>query len=90
MAVKTMTKLEDCVTIQEAAELTGFSRTHVRRLVVAGRIEGLKVGRDWLVDRAALLAYSERAQALGRQKFNPWRADLAKRGRGRSKGHDAA
>lgn len=85
-----MNKLEDYVTIQEGAELTGLSRTHVRRLVVAGRVEGLKVGRDWLVDRAALQTYSEKAQALGRQKFNPWRADLVKRGRGRSKGHDAA
>lgn len=85
-----MTKLEDFVTIQEGAELSGLSRTHVRRLAVYGRVAALKVGRDWLVDRAALLAYSEKAKALGRQKFNPWRDDLVKRGRGRSKDDDAA
>lgn len=82
--------LEDHVTIQDGAKLSGLSRTHVRRLVVAGRVAGVKMGRDWLVDRVALLAYAEDHKRLGSQKFNPWREDLVKRGRGRSKGHDAA
>lgn len=82
--------LEDYITVQEAARIAKYSVTHMRRLVVAGRITGLKVGRDWLVEREALAAYVTEVKALGNQKFNVWRESLVKRGRGRSKGHDAA
>lgn len=75
--------LQDYVTISEGAALVGMSGGHVRRLVKAGIVAGRKLGRDWLIERAALLAYVEAQQSLGNQKHNPWRAGLVKQGRGR-------
>jgi len=34
---------------REAAEKLGLSSDHVRRLLEQGKIEGKKVGRDWVV-----------------------------------------
>ncbi|HOT91538.1 MAG TPA: helix-turn-helix domain-containing protein [Anaerolineae bacterium] len=84
--------LQDYVTIQEGAKLSGYCVTQVRRLVAYGRVAGVKMGRDWFVERAALLAYVEEHARLGRQKFNPWREELVRKGRGRArrKDHDPA
>ena len=60
----------------EGAELTGFSVDYVRRLARAGRIEARKVGRDWLIERASLLAFKAQMDRLGAQKHSPWRDDL--------------
>ncbi len=34
---------------QEVAEKLGISRRRVQELLVAGRIKGKKIGRDWVV-----------------------------------------
>jgi excisionase family DNA binding protein len=34
---------------KEAATKLGLSQDHIRRLLEQGRIEGKKVGRDWVV-----------------------------------------
>ncbi len=75
--------LQGHVTTRDAARLAGLSVGHVRRLVKTGIVEGVKVGRDWLIERAALLAYVEAQRALGNQKHNPWREGLIQQGRGR-------
>jgi excisionase family DNA binding protein len=64
------------VNTAEGAELTGLSVDYVRRLARAGRIEARKVGRDWLIERASLLAFKATMDALGSDKHNPWRDDL--------------
>jgi excisionase family DNA binding protein len=43
--------------ISEAAELLGLSERHVRRM--ARELGGRKVGRSWLLDRAAVLEHRE-------------------------------
>lgn len=82
--------IEDYVTIQEGARISGMSRTHVRRLAIYRRVAAFKMGRDWLIEKAALLAYVEDGERLGSQKHNPWRDDLVEQGRGRRKADDAA
>jgi excisionase family DNA binding protein len=75
------------VTIAEAAALSGYSPAYVRQLANRGRIDGHKVGRDWLIERESLEAYRQQMEALGPGKHDPWRADLASQGRGRQAGH---
>jgi excisionase family DNA binding protein len=39
----------DLVTSEEAADALGYTVQHVRRLARAGRLQGRKLGRDWLI-----------------------------------------
>ena len=70
------------VDVKTAAELSGYSVPYVRQLAQHERVEARKVGRDWLIERASLLAYVAAMDRLGAQKHSPWRADLPG-GRGR-------
>jgi hypothetical protein len=76
---------EGWINIERAQTLTGYSPPYLRRLANQGHIDARKVGRDWLIDQGSLLAYKARMDALGPQRHNPWREDLARQGRGRSK-----
>jgi excisionase family DNA binding protein len=50
------------VTLAEAAAITGRNVVDLRRWAREGRIPATKVGRDWMVERDALLAALERIQ----------------------------
>ena len=43
--------------VPEAAELVGYTPEWIRRLARAGRIQAIKVGREWLVHEVDLLEY---------------------------------
>ena len=49
--------IEGYLTTKQGAERSGLSRDHVRRLLEWGRLEGMKVGRDWLVSINSLDHY---------------------------------
>ncbi len=77
---------EEWLTTEDAAQLSGYSQAYMRQLAQRGEVTALKAGRDWLLERGALLEYKQRMEALGDNKHNPWkedRADLAVAGRGR-------
>jgi excisionase family DNA binding protein len=44
----------------EAHEVSGYRQDHLLRLLRAGRIEGEKTGRTWLIYEDSLLAYKRR------------------------------
>ena len=77
--------LENWLTTKQAKELTGYTMVYLRRLANQRQVEARKVGRDWLINQESLLAYKARMDALGPQRHNPWREDLAQQGRGRNK-----
>ena len=74
------------LTTDEAEALTGYSIAYLRRLATQGRIAARKIGRDWVIYQESLLGYKKRMDALGVDKHNPWREDLATQERGRQ--HD--
>lgn len=78
-----MAELEGWLTTDEAARVTGYSFRHLRRLAREGSIEARKVGRDWLIKADSLGGYQAKMDAMGAEKHNPWRGDLAEKGRGR-------
>lgn len=45
--------IEDLVSSHEAAAIAGCTRVHICRLCKAESIEATRIGRDWLVSRAA-------------------------------------
>jgi len=66
------------VSTKEAAKLTEYTADYVRQLIKRDHITAHKVGRDWLVSLASLLAYKAQMDSLGSGKHNPsapWRED---------------
>lgn len=47
----------DFVSVQEASERSGLSSGHLRRLLIEGKIKGVKFGRTWAVDVVSLETY---------------------------------
>jgi excisionase family DNA binding protein len=75
--------LDGWITVKAAQAETGYTKTYLRRLAATGRIQAHKVTRDWLLNEASLRKYVNGMQQLGRQRYNPWREELADQGRGR-------
>jgi len=48
------------VTTKDAAILLGVNASRVRQLLIAGAINGQKIGRDWIIDVAAIKRYCAR------------------------------
>ena len=48
---------EGWITTAEAAVLADYTTARVRQLAKTGRIGATKIGRDWRVNKADLLAY---------------------------------
>ena len=46
--------LDDCVTSEAAAQLTGYKIQHIRRLALAGKLEAVHVGWVWLIKVSSL------------------------------------
>ena len=63
----TTPNLEGWVSLPAAAVLADVSERHMRLLVQSGKIPAAKVGRNWLVSRAAAVAF-QRHPTLGRPK----------------------
>jgi excisionase family DNA binding protein len=58
----------DLLTTTQAAELTGYHRVHLCRLVASGKVEGEKIGRDWLLSKKSLLAYFRNIEKQGAKR----------------------
>jgi excisionase family DNA binding protein len=39
----------ECITTPQASERSGLSKVHLARLLREGRLEGVQLGREWLV-----------------------------------------
>lgn len=49
----------------EAMRLSGLSREHIQRLLRQKRIEGIKLGHDWLVFEDSLKAFTAQPRKTG-------------------------
>jgi excisionase family DNA binding protein len=56
------------LTVSEAAKLSGYHPETLRELMRDGKINARKVSIVWLVDRESLLAYMEKAKAMGEKR----------------------
>ena len=58
-------KLGELITLEEAAELSGLSPSHLRLLVRRGDIWGEKIGHNWLTTAQAVREYLARDRRPG-------------------------
>lgn len=49
--------MADWISVEEAAELSGYNAEHIRRLIRGKQISAQKKGGQWWVDQKSLLAY---------------------------------
>ena len=57
--------LDDLLSLNEAAELSGLSASHLRLLVRQGEIWGRKLGRNWVTSEQAVREYLARDRRPG-------------------------
>ena len=62
---------KEWITTSEAAELSGYRQSSIRRSLIAGTIPGEKHGRDWFIKRSDILEYVRRMRELGKKKHTP-------------------
>ena len=63
--------LDNHMSVQAAAEYSGYNLQYLRRLVRGGEVAGVKVGQMWLVQVASLDAYLRRVQSTDDRRYGP-------------------
>ena len=63
--------LNNHISVQMAALYSGYSLQYLRRLLRSCKLEGIKIGQLWLVDKNALDLYIDHAKEATDQRFGP-------------------
>ena len=63
--------LERHLSVRAAAETFGYNEQYLRRLLRAGRLEGIKIGQIWLINLESLEAHLRKAQMSRDQRWGP-------------------
>jgi excisionase family DNA binding protein len=63
--------MDDWITTQEAAELSGYHPTYLRLLIREGHIPARKFGPLWQVSRKGLQDYLKAAEQSGDKRRGP-------------------
>jgi excisionase family DNA binding protein len=67
-------KENEWITSKEACLLTGYSMLYLRRLLRQGKINSIKVGREWKIEKISIEKRMEETNSLndGRRGARPW------------------
>lgn len=68
-----------CIPTLEARQRSGFSSNHLVYLLKVGKLEGVRVGREWLIYIDALDAYLATSRKTGPKKKQEDRAHALER-----------
>ena len=63
--------LERHLSVRAAAETSGYNEQYLRRLLRAGRLQGVKIGQVWLIRLASLEAHLRKGQTAQDRRFGP-------------------
>ena len=63
--MKVQPRLDDLLSLQKAAELSGLSASHLRLLVRKRELWGIKFGRNWVTTAQAVNDYLAREHKPG-------------------------
>ena len=69
--IPTLQVIHNHITVQEAAEITGYNTQYLRRILRARKLEAIKIGQIWLVNLASLQAYFSSAISSNDLRFGP-------------------
>jgi excisionase family DNA binding protein len=59
------------VTVQAAADVTGYNIQYLRRMLRSGVLIGIKIGQMWLIEMDALEAYLKRVESTSDRRCGP-------------------
>jgi excisionase family DNA binding protein len=62
---------EHHLSVKAAAETFGCNKQYLRRLLWAGRLNGIKIGQVWLIKLDSLEAHLRKAQLSRDQRWGP-------------------
>jgi excisionase family DNA binding protein len=73
--------LEKHLSVRAAAEYSGYNEQYLRRLLRAGRLEGMRIGQVWLIKLASLEEHLRNGRLSRDQRYGPQgvTADFGKR-----------
>lgn len=63
--------IENHISVQAAAEFTGYNIQYLRRLLRAGKLVGTKVGQVWLIKLSSLEAYFQEKESSSDRRCGP-------------------
>jgi len=65
-------KLPEWISVEEAAQVSGYSLEYVRQMIRAGRIEAKKKGgREWWIDGEKFKSYLQEMMAMDDRRCGP-------------------
>ena len=59
------------ITVQSAANVTGYNIQYLRRMLRSGALKGIKIGQMWLIEMVALEAYLNRVEITSDRRWGP-------------------
>ena len=59
------------VTVQAAADVTGYNIQYMRRLLRSGTLEGIKIGQIWLIEIQSLETYLQHVESTSDRRCGP-------------------
>ena len=59
------------LTVQAAAELTGYNIQYLRRILRSGTLEGIKIGQIWLIEMESLETYLQHVETTSDRRCGP-------------------
>ena len=59
------------ISVQAAADVTGYNIQYLRRMLRSGSLEGIKIGQMWLIDMDDLETYLKRGESTSDRRCGP-------------------
>jgi excisionase family DNA binding protein len=59
------------ITVNTAAEATGYNIQYLRRLLRSGKLEGIKIGQLWLIEMQSLETYLQHIECTSDRRCGP-------------------
>ena len=59
------------ITVQAAAKVTGYNIQYLRRILRSGALKGVKIGQMWLIEMEALETYLQHVETTSDRRCGP-------------------
>ena len=59
------------LTVQAAADETGYNMQYLRRLLRSGKLQGIKIGQIWLIEMQSLETYIQYVESTSDRRCGP-------------------
>ena len=59
------------ITVQAAAEVTGYNIQYLRRILRSGVLKGVKIGQLWLIEMQSLEMYLQHVESTSDRRCGP-------------------